>query len=54
MASNVSNAGFDLTKLPLEQLTLATLKKGYEQLGLIDGLIRAKVSSLDRRYAQYS
>ena len=54
MAINVSNAGFDLNKLPLDQITYATLIKGYEQLGLIDDLLKNKVPSYDSRYAQYT
>lgn len=30
MESSVANVGFDLTKLPLDQLTEETLKNGYQ------------------------
>ena len=54
MEASVLTVGFDLKKLPLDQLTESTLKNGYVQLGLIDGLLKLKVSPHDKRYAEYS
>lgn len=54
MQNSVTLAGFDLTKLPLEQLTEETLRNGYIYLKNIEDLIKAKVPSSDKRYGENS
>ena len=54
MQQQVMMAGFDLNKLPLEQLTEETLKNGYIYLKKIEDLIKAKTKPADKRYGEYS
>ena len=48
------NAGFDLNKLPLEQLTEETLRNGYIYLKKIEDLIKAKTKPSDPRFGENS
>ena len=48
MQQSVMLAGFDLNKLPLEQLTEETLKNGYVYLKKIEDLIKAKTPSSNK------